>query len=358
MKISDFDKNMLVDHGIDYDDVDYYDVLCDPVRVYGVEHTDGMFRRLPKAVAESVSPGVAFLSENTAGGRIRFTTDSPYIVIHAEMPFLDKMSHFAMTGSCSFDIYGDNMFFNVFHAEVDFRDTLDSIERIPEPAKRDYILNMPTYSSVSSMMIGIKKGYTIEKSPGYRITKPIVYYGSSITQGACCSHPGTTYQSIISRYLDCDYINLGFSGSAKGEDAIAEYISGLDMSVFVYDYDHNAPDPEHLEKTHEKMFRTIREKNPDLPVIMMSRPKYHLTDEEKTRLGIVRRTYEHARDSGDRNVYFIPGDTIFSPFLREVSLEDDSHPTDNGFACMAYRLLKIMNGIDAVSNGIDPGTLI
>ena len=77
---------------------------------------------------------------------------------------------------------------------------------------------------------------------------------------------------MLSRALDCDYINLCFSGSARGEQSVAAYIGSLDMSVFVLDYDHNAPDSDHLRRTHYNFYRTVREKRPDTPVIMVSKP--------------------------------------------------------------------------------------
>lgn len=130
----------------------------------------------------------------------------------------------------------------------------------------------------------------LKQAPKYAVKKPVVYYGSSITQGACASRPGNCYESILSRRLDCDYINLGFSGSAKGEDAIVDYIIGLDMSVFVMDYDYNAPTPEHLEKTHSKMFKAIRAEHPTLPIIIMPRPKFYLNAGQKAMVDIVHNT--------------------------------------------------------------------
>lgn len=44
------------------------------------------------------------------------------------------------------------------------------------------------------------------------------------------------------------------------------------ISCFVMDYDHNAPTLEHLIETHEPFFKIIREKRPNLPVVMVSRP--------------------------------------------------------------------------------------
>ena len=63
---------------------------------------------------------------------------------------------------------------------------------------------------------------------------------------------------MISREFNYDYINLGFSGNAKGEVEIIEYINNLDMSIFVYDYDHNAATLDGLQSAHEKQFLAIQ----------------------------------------------------------------------------------------------------
>ena len=125
---------------------------------------------------------------------------------------------------------------------------------------------------------------------------------------------------------------------------MAEYISSLPMSVFVYDYDHNAPTPEHLQNTHENMFKIIRKAQPTLPVIMLSRPKYTLNDEEKERLAIIRRTYENALAKGDQNVYFIDGPTLMQ-YAKNEGTVDGCHPTDYGFYSMAETLLSLLKTI-------------
>ena len=153
------------------------------------------------------------------------------------------------------------------------------------------------------------------------------------------------YEAIISRALDCDHINLGFSGNAKGEQEMTDYIKDLDMSLFVMDYDYNAPSAEHLKKTHEKMFKCIRKKNPTLPILIMSRPKYYLSDGEKDRLQIVKATYENAIAAGDKNVYFIDGSTLMSDELGADGTVDNCHPTDLGFFSMAQRMIPVIEKI-------------
>jgi hypothetical protein len=107
------------------------------------------------------------------------------------------------------------------------------------------------------------------------------------------------------------------------------------MSVFVYDYDHNSPNPEHYKKTHKPMFDIIREKNPDLPIVMVTRPNTCQSAEIEERIKIARETYEIAVNNGDKNVYFINGQDILNYSDPDIMTVDGCHPTDFGFWCMA-----------------------
>lgn len=335
MDISKVDKNFAVETQIQREGLVFHDAESAPFKIYGIYRDGEKFRRLPESVAEATSPGVHMLHANTAGGRVRFVTDSPFVAISAQMGSVGKMPHFAFTGSIGFDLYSGKRYINTFVPPVDVKDHFEGI-RETDGTLREYTVNFPLYSEVKKLYIGLQAGCRLEAAPEYAISTPVVYYGSSITQGGCASRPGCAYQSIISRNLDCDHINLGFSGNAKGEDAIAAYIAGLKMSAFVYDYDHNAPNPAHLAATHEKMFKTIRAAQPALPILMLTRPKYYLEETEKERLEIVRRTYENALAAGDKNVYFIPGTELLIDLVREEALVDNCHPADGGFISMAY----------------------
>ena len=154
-----------------------------------------------------------------------------------------------------------------------------------------------------------------------------------------------TYQSIISRKLPIDYVNLGFSGNAKGEDTMVNYINGLEMSAFVMDYDHNAPTNEHLISTHQKMYETIRATHKDLPIIMMNRPCFLPPNSPYyERKQIVENTYKNAIKKGDKNVYFISGEELTELCGREGAV-DLTHPTDFGFNSMAQAIYKVLKNI-------------
>lgn len=339
--ISKVDNNFEIKTQIDKKDIKFYKIDEVPFKIYGVFRENGKYRRMPESVAKNVSEGVYTLHSNTAGGRVRFVTDSTYIAIHAKMDGLGKMPHFALTGSIGFDLYVDNYYAKTFVPPFYIEDGYESIFEFEKKEEREITINFPLYSNVSELYIGLQETSLLAEAKPYKNTKPIVYYGSSITQGGCASRPGMAYQSIVSRNFDYDYINLGFSGNAKAEDEMIEYIKNLDMSIFVYDYDHNAPTVEHLAKTHEKMFKAIREKNPLLPVIIMSRPKHFLTEEEKTRRSIIETTYLNAVAAGDKNVYFIDGEAL-TDLCKDSGTVDNCHPTDFGFASMAKALTEVI----------------
>ena len=163
--------------------------------------------------------------------------------------------------------------------------------------------------------------------------------------GGCASRPGNAYPAILSRRLNVDHVNLGFSGGGRGEEPIADYIASLPMRVFVMDYDHNAPNAAHLFATHEPMFRKIREKQPDLPVVMMTAttmPRF--SDDRAKRREIIRSTYLHAKEAGDENVYFVDGGALLDPY-SDYATVDGAHPNDYGFVVIADALEKILSEI-------------
>src|SRR5262249_47654418 len=103
--------------------------------------------------------------------------------------------------------------------------------------KHEYLLYLPLYNRVSSVEIGLAKDQKLEKAeprPAER-QKPIVFWGTSITQGGCASRPGMVHTAILGRRLDRPVINLGFSGNGKMEPEMADLLAELDPAVYVLD---------------------------------------------------------------------------------------------------------------------------
>lgn len=342
--MNNIDPNLVVDTTINESDIKFHDVRKAPFEIYGVFYENGSFRRMPEDVAKRVSDGVYTLHTHTTGGRVRFKTDSEYVAVHVKMPDVGRRPHFALTGSAGFDLYVGNTYKKIFIPPLDIEDGYESIVHFGGQAMREITINFPIFSQVSEFYIGLSENAQIVSPTPYKIQKPIVYYGSSITHGACASRPGNTYENIISRRFSCDYVNLGFAGNAKGEEEIANYIKNLDMSVFVYDYDHNAPSLEHLEQTHENMFKIIRNANPTLPIVIMPRPVKYLWSSEQARFDVIKRTYDNAKARGDENVYLIDGATLMEIADTDGTV-DGCHPNDLGFYSMAKALGDVLEKI-------------
>lgn len=342
--ITKIDKNFKVNTNINKEDIKFYDARVSPFRVYGVFYDDGKFRRMPEKIAKTVSSGVHSLHANTAGGRVRFKTNSPYVAINAKMTCITRMDHFPLCGSAGFDLYADGVYANTFRPPYDMTEGYESLIELGSAQMREITINLPLYSDVCELYIGLADDAKIDAPTPYRVEKPVVYYGSSVTQGGCASRPGTAYQSFICRELDVDFINLGFSGNARAEEEMYNYIKTLDMSAFVMDYDYNSPSIEHLTSTHEKMFLAIREAQPNLPIVMLSAPIAALNEEYTARREIIKTTYTNALARGDKNVHFIDGPTLMAICGTDGTV-DNVHPTDFGFFSMAQPIIKLLKEI-------------
>ena len=106
--IEQIDRNMAVVTRIEDPDVEWHDVHGEPFSLHGFcmpQQAGEIFRRFPQDVAASFSEHVQLLNEYTAGGRVRFKTNSPYVALHAELGTLHPMDHMALTGIYGFDLY-------------------------------------------------------------------------------------------------------------------------------------------------------------------------------------------------------------------------------------------------------------
>lgn len=360
MGIAEIDKNFIIKSTISEPDIVWYNVTQEPFTIKGViyEEERGRFSRFPQNIAETVSKDVAWLNKHTSGGRVRFKTNSSYIAIHAVMEQVSPMSHMPLTGQAGFDIYrmvdGRETYFKTFVPPAKFEEGY-SVGTKTLCEFTDYTINFPLYHGVKNLYIGLKKDAVLEQAEPYKNELPIVYYGSSITQGGCASRPGNSYQGFLSRRLSTDFVNFGFSGSGMGEAKMAEYIADMDMSVFVMDYDSNAPTPEHLAATHYAFYKIIRDKNPDLPIILISHPDalhgvayktddcdYNIWGPFEKRRDIIKETYTKAKENGDNYIYFIDGFDIYKGEEWDAVTVDGIHPNDFGFFKFARYLEKYL----------------
>ncbi len=337
---------------VDCSDVEFFSPRVAPMQIHGLLNPEagGPFHRLPHPLAKQLNPRIEHLNLHTAGGRIRFKTNAQKIVIKSILPFLEPMKHMPLTGSACFDMYVDGHYVKPFMPNFDIFDAYSADEKSGDVGfyafhefknndLKEIELGFPLYNPVDDVFIGLSKGAEILPPTPYQRQTPVVFYGSSITQGGCASHPGNSYQAILSRRLNCDYVNLGFSGNAKGDLVLAEYIGALKMSAFVMDYDHNAMHAEHLAQTHEPFFKAVRAAQPELPIVLVSVADDSLSDKQQRR-EVILNTYCNALAAGDKNVYFVDGTEIYREVGVDLCTVDHCHPNDLGFWCMANAIEK------------------
>lgn len=335
-----YDKNMNIDNTdmSKYHDYNFYDIREGCFDVYGLydyKNTD-VFQRLPSNVAEATNPGVAIAHKECAGGRIRFSTTSKKILIRVNYERIGENARTPLVGTGGFDLCIDtaseSRFYRSFIPPMDVSDYFDGEIEFLDNEKKYLTIMLPFHAIIKDIHIGVENGASVENGIAYKNDKPIVFYGSSITHGSCASRPSMIYENILSKRLNMDYINLGFGGSACGEIPLAEYMSNLNMCMFVSDYDYNCDTADELQNTHKRLYDIIRSKNPDIPYLIISKPDYiYSSESSEYRRRIIYDTFKYAFDSGDRNVYYIDGSTIFSGRDWDNCFCDAIHPNDVGF---------------------------
>ena len=327
----------------------WYAITDEPLKIYGLAVREkGKFLRLPENIIDQVNPGVTNLARQTAGGRVRFRTDAEDLVIQY-VPNTLPLSQDGMgnVGKSGIDCYVNGVYRG--GRAVNYQSLPLTVNIKKQPEMQDVDLYLPAYNGLVQMEIGLPDDAVMAAPRPYTVPDPIVFYGSSITQGAASARPGINYVARVARALDADFINLGFAGSARGETIMAQYIAGLSMRLFVLDYDHNAPNAEHLEKTHFPFYEIIRQAQPDLPIVMLSRPDFNKQSLEcHRRRDVIRATYDRARSQGDRKIWFVDGETFFGADDRDNCTADGCHPNDVGFARMAQVLLPVLREVLAI----------
>jgi hypothetical protein len=307
----------------------------------------GVYCRIDPAYLPSIrSTNIRDAALLTAGGALRFRVPGGKFAIRYTLHYGGDMSHMARSGVAGIDVYYGSGFHRTFRDCVRPM-TAGGKEACGEfqlpPGEEEVLLNLPLYDGIDTLELGFPDGVYPQAPSPHHIAKPVLFYGSSITQGGCASRPGTAYTALVGRALDCPVWNLGFSGNAKGDPEMAEYIAAQSLSAFVMDYDHNANTAEDLERTHLPFLRIILEKQPELPVLMISRPDYFnvfTTPEDiLRRRNIIFRSYQWALDHG-YHVQFLDGSMLFEG--NADCTVDGCHPTDLGFFRMAEHIIPAL----------------
>ncbi len=351
------DKNMHI-KDIVQEEIKWCSPKESPFKISGFSwfHKDKVYRRLPCSKELNISMEVDMLANCTSGGQIRFRTQSKKILLKVKLSGIANMVHMPATGQCGFDIYVEKDDKLYYYNTTKYDHTKDEYESVLFEAKenrwRNILINLPLYQGVEEILIGIESSAEVDRPLEFSSNKRLIFYGTSITQGGCASRPGMSYTNILSRKLNMEVINLGFSGNGKGEPEMSEIISGIENpALLVLDYEPNCVSTQSLKETLPNFIKIYRKKHPDIPILVISRPLYALDrfDEELNkerieRFTIQRETVEYFNQQGYNNIYFYSGENLLGEDYEECTV-DGIHPTDLGFIKIANALEPIIKKI-------------
>lgn len=306
----------------------------------GTEIADSLkensYDRLPLSYKDMVRKPVWNLSKNSAGMSIRFFSNSTSISVKWKLMNNNTMNHMADTGVKGVDLYFNNkgnwQYLNTARPNGIENEYL-LIENMTNEL-REYKMYLPLYDGVERIEVGIDSNSVMER-PLKSKDKPIIFYGTSITQGGCASRPGMAHTNIISRKLNRECINFGFSGNGMMEQPINELISGFNPLFYVIECLPNM-NAEQVTNRTKPLVNTIREKHPETPIIFVEHFIYEASDLDSKRNASIsgknaalKAEFSNMKEEGYNNILYVSSEHATGK--DHEGTVDGVHFTDLGF---------------------------
>lgn len=308
---------------------------------------EGLYDRMPFYMKGKVRKAVWDLAKNSAGISVRFASNTGSIKLQWKILNDLKMNHMAETGIKGIDIYfRENTLQKWQYLNTARPKGVKNSYVVLKNAKkemREYKLYLPLYDGTTELLVGIQHDARLE-TPEKENTKPIIYYGTSITQGGCASRPGMTYPAIIERETDIPAINLGFSGNGRMEPEIAEFMAECDAALYVIDCAANMK-AKQIKESVAPLVKTLRGNGRETPIIFVEGFNYTngaLDDTTRILINnknkILNSEYLELKRKGIKNIYMMKIEDV-DAFPGEGAV-DGVHLTDYGFRLFADMFIK------------------
>ncbi|MDQ3439864.1 MAG: SGNH/GDSL hydrolase family protein, partial [Planctomycetota bacterium] len=319
------------------DDVVWHDVRDWGVEGRGFDDTESYFDRLPSRAKDVVRKEVWNLSRDSSGMSADFEADADAIYVRYELnrPRI-AMPHMPATGVSGVDLYGRMSdrwrWLQVTRPET-VNVTAPLVTRLA-PGRRAYRAYLPLYNGVKSFEIGVPKGATL--SPiAPRNDKPICFYGTSITHGACASRPGMSFVNLLGRRLNRSMLNFGFSGNGRMELEVGRFLAELDPAVYVIDCVANTP-PEQITQRTGPLVKLLRNVHPSTPILLLEQRAWanhplvpHQAQSHAEKCAALRAAFDALIAQGVTNLHYrTGGDELIGADGEGTT--DGSHPNDLG----------------------------
>lgn len=300
------------------------------------------YDRLPAKAQGVVRDPVWELSRDSAGYSVHFLADTP--TVHVKWDLLKPnlaMEHMPATGVSGVDLYARRTGGNWQYVSTGRPSKQVGNEAVFYTSGwNEFMVNLPLYNGVTSVSIGVPQGKSLKPLAAPR-GKPVVFYGTSITQGGCASRPGMCYSAIVGRKLDVPVINLGFSGNGQSEPEVADLLAELDPAVYVLDPLWNMG-PDMVKERIAPLVRKLRAAHPDTPILLVEDCTIH--NNIPTGKGkLLREIFAALQAEGVKGLSFVSAEGMMGP--DDEGTVDGCHPTDLGFMYQAEVFVKALKPI-------------
>ena len=325
--------------------------------------TERTYARLPRYVKDSIPEGRELWDRQqcSSGIGVRFATNSTRIGCKYTLYWDTHMIHMADTGLKGTDLYileGDSVWRHVnTNRPYVKKDENGNKTKLVESTyvsnldgkMHEYVIYFPLYDGIEDFSVKVDSGAVITKGSPEVINanRRIVAYGTSILQGGCASRTGMAATNIIGRELNCEVVNLGFSGEGKQDTYVARAMATIpDVDVFLLD-----PVPNCTEMMCDTLtynfVKTLRALRPDVPIVMLEGPIYPYARYDSffgkylpKKNDAFRRNYERLKAENPNNLYYVTPEGLDGP--EDDGTVDGIHLTDLGFLHYANKMIPIL----------------
>ena len=345
--IAKWDPNMAVENAVVTNGVKWIDGKFLPIEGRAFDDVDHYYDRLPANVTTNVNGGVRGMKHHASGMLFRFATDSGKLKFRW-VPYVPNLSmdHMPSTGVSGIDVYRwdakKERWMYVMTGRI--TDPKGGSLSVPWTPGTPCLVNLPLYNGIKSFSLGIEPNATIAALPprASGVDKPVVFYGTSITHGGCCSRPGLAFVNRVGRDLDVPVVGLGFSGSGVMEFEMSEHLARIDASCYVLDCLWNmgmanaarerSRSGRNVDENYEPFIRNLRAKRPGVPIVMAEQCDVYMNG-ANSKDKFMRRLYEKLVAEGWKDLVYLPKDGMYTG--DGEGTVDGCHPNDIGMESMS-----------------------
>lgn len=295
------------------------------------------YDRVPASVVSNtnINRGVWGNGRHSAGLCFRFSTDADRIRLRWDLTSEKlAMPHMPATGVSGLDVYRWSDKKKAWRFLRNGRPSAKDGNEVEVGGVKDapLMIYLPLYNGVASFKLGLPRGASVKPLPprANGAAKPVVFYGTSITHGACASRPGMAWVNQTARLLDMPAVNLGFSGSGKMEADMVAVLARVDASCYVLDCLWNMSEAM-VRQRFEPFVRALRKARPGVPIVCAE--DCNTFADGTPRGAYVCATVERLQAEGWRDIHFLPNTEQLARTGEETV--DGCHPNDCGMVRMA-----------------------